>query len=211
MIDYSLYLVTDREVLHGKNLFNSVEEAIKGGVSIVQLREKNLLDEEFLSVAKKMKTLTDKHEIPLIINDNIKIAKLIDCAGVHVGQEDKSLHYARGILGDKKIIGVSVGNEKEAKEAIENGADYLGIGTVFFTATKKDIKIPIGTKKLKAITKLSPIPAVAIGGIGLQNLHSVLACGVDGVAVVSAILGDKNPKEISKRFQQIIKEEKWKV
>lgn len=208
MIDYSLYLVTNREVLGERDFFLSVEEAIKGGVSVVQLREKKLNSHEFLQVAKKLKTLTDKYQIPLIINDNVHIAKSIDCAGVHVGQDDESLVNARGILGSGKIIGVSVGNEKETKEAIKNGADYLGIGTVFFTPTKEDIKEPIGLEGLRKIAKLSPIPTVAIGGIDLKNCKEVMGCGVDGVAIISAILSKKNIQEVSKKFK---KEISWRT
>ncbi len=205
-IDYSLYLVTNRECLGKKDFLLSIEEALKGGVSVVQLREKELEFDAFLSLAKKLKNLTQRYNVPLIINDNVQIAKLIDCAGVHVGQDDESLENARKILGYQKIIGVSVGNEDEAKKAIEGGADYLGIGTVFFTPTKKDIKTPIGLEGLRRIAKISPIPKVAIGGINLDNLKQTLECGIDGVAVISALLTSTNIKLTSKEFYKIIKE-----
>lgn len=204
-IDYSLYLVTNRETLGGKDLFEAVEEAIKGGVSIVQLREKELSDKEFLHVAKKMKKITDFYQVPLIINDNIKIAKEIDASGVHVGQDDERLEKAREILGKDKIIGVSVGNEFEAIKAQEGGADYVGIGTVFFTPTKKDIKKPIGLKHLETIANAITIPKVAIGGINLQNLKEVMHSGIDGVAVISAILASGDIQKISKEFKGKIK------
>lgn len=210
MIDYSLYLVTNREILGETNFFNGVEKAIKGGVSVVQLREKELSSDEFLKVAKKMKNLTDSYKIPLIINDNVEVAKSIDCVGVHIGQDDEGLIEAREILGDKKIIGVSVENEKETREAIENGADYLGVGTIFFTPTKKDIKTPIGLEKLKKIVSNSSIPTVAIGGINLENVGEVMGCGVDGVAVISAILASYDIEQTSQDFLDTIRRNKCK-
>ncbi len=205
-IDYSLYLVTDRKCLGKRDFLKSIEEAIRGGVSVVQLREKELGFEEFLNLAKKLKILTDRYKIPLIINDNVKIAKQVDCAGVHIGQDDESLQNARKILGDKKIIGVSVGDENEALMACEGGADYLGIGTVFFTPTKKDIKTPIGLKGLKNIANISPIPKVAIGGINLENLKETMECGIDGVAVISALLTSTNIELTAEQFYKTIKE-----
>ncbi|MDP0493500.1 MAG: thiamine phosphate synthase, partial [Fusobacterium sp. JB021] len=138
-IDYSMYLVTDRDILSGRDLNKAVEESILGGTTIVQLREKHISDEEFLKIARELKKITDKYNIPFIINDNIEIAKLVDATGVHIGQSDNDLKYARKILGQDKIIGVSVGNIEEARLAEEGGADYVGIGTIFFTTTKDDI------------------------------------------------------------------------
>ncbi len=210
MIDYSLYLVTDRKCLQGKDFLKSIEEAIKGGVSVVQLREKELEFEEFLHVAKSLKKLTDFYNVPLIINDNVKIAHMIDCTGVHVGQDDESLQRAREILGNKKIIGVSVRDEKEAFNAFKGGADYLGVGAVFFTPTKKDIKTPIGLDGLEKIVCTCNIPSVAIGGIDLQNLKEVLNTHVSGVAVISALLKSEDIQKTAHQFQKIIKENKCK-
>lgn len=207
-IDYSLYLVTNRDILENIDLISAIEEAIKGGVSIVQLREKNLEYDEFLALGKKVKKLTDSYSIPLIINDNIQIAKQLNCTGVHIGQDDEKLQTARQILGEDKIIGVSVSTIDEANRAIKNGADYLGIGTVFFTSTKKDIKTPIGLKGLKKVVECSSIPSVAIGGIDKQNLNSVLECGVDGVALISAILQNNSIKKSSKNLKNMIKEKR---
>lgn len=210
MIDYSLYLVTDRYSLKGKDLFEATKKAIKGGVSLVQLREKELSFKEFLQTAIQMKQITDQFKIPLIINDNIQIAKQINCSGVHVGQDDESLEKARQILGDKKIIGVSVENEEQAIKACRGGADYLGIGTVFFTPTKKDIKKPIGLKKLEKIVEKSSVPTVAIGGINLDNIDKIMKCGVNGAAIISAILSHEDIQKISQKFLKIIKENRWK-
>ena len=152
-IDYSVYLVTDRDILKGRDLCRAVEESILGGVTLVQLREKFIGDEEFLKIAKDVQKITKKYNIPLIINDNIKIAKMIDAEGVHIGQSDESLEEARKELGAGKIIGVSVGSLEEAEKAEKGGADYLGIGTVFFTGSKKDINEPLGLEKLEKIAK----------------------------------------------------------
>ncbi len=202
-MNLSLYLVTNQDILKQKSILKAIKQAIKGGVSVVQLREKELDYKDFLRLAKKVKKLTDKHRIPLIINDNIKIAKKINASGVHIGQNDEGIKKARKILKNN-IIGVSVQNKKRAKKAQKLGADYLGIGTIFATSTKKDTKKPIGLKKLKKIASSVTIPKVAIGGINLKNTKSVMKCGVDGVAVVSAILASKNIKKTSKRFRKLI-------
>ncbi len=139
-IDYSLYLVTDRDILGRRDLCKAVEDSIKRGATNVQLTEKFVSDEKLLVIAKEVQKVTKKYNIPLIINDNVKIAKEIDAEGVHIGQSDESLEEARKILGKNKIIGVSVGSVEEALKAERGGADYLGIGTVFYTGSKKDIR-----------------------------------------------------------------------
>lgn len=209
-MDYSLYLVTNSEILKETKLSKAIKEAIKGGVSVVQLREKKMPYNEFLNLARKIKKITDYYNTPLIINDNIKIANEIDANGVHVGQNDDTLTKAREILGRDKIIGVSVSNLIEAKKAQIGGANYVGIGTIFFTSTKEDIKKPIGLNGLKKIASETPIAKVAIGGINLQNVQDVMSCGVDGVAVVSAILSSDNIAETSSQFLEKIEEIKWR-
>ncbi len=201
-VDYLLYLVTDREILGNRDLNKAVEDSILGGVTIVQLREKFISDEEFLQIAKNLKEVTDKYNIPLIINDNIHIAKEIDAAGVHIGQSDENLKEAREILGPNKIIGVSVKTIEEAKEAEKGGADYLGIGAVFFTGSKKDINKPIGIEGLKNIVENVNIPNVAIGGIHLDNAKDIMATKTNGVAVISEILGKENIIEGTKIFKK---------
>jgi thiamine-phosphate pyrophosphorylase len=201
-IDYSLYLVTDRSFLNNKSIKDAVEEAIKGGVTIVQVREKDVSSREFYEVALEVKEITDKYNIPLIINDRIDIAQAVDASGVHLGQSDLPLKFARNILGKDKIIGISVGNVEEAKEAEKDGADYVGIGTIFFTGTKKDIKTPIGIEGLTEIVKSINIPSVAIGGINQQNAKDVLNSGTDGVAVVSAILQKEDITKAAEEFRR---------
>lgn len=204
-IDYSLYLVTDRDILGERDLCKAVEDSIKGGTTIVQLREKFIDDEKFLEIAKEVQKITKKYNVPLIINDNIKIAKEIDAEGVHIGQSDDSLEKAREILGKNKIIGVSVGSIEEALKAQAGGADYLGIGTIFYTGSKKDINEPLGIKNLKNIVDAIKIPSVAIGGIHLDNVKDVMNTGVDGVAVISEILGKEDIKNASKTLLSFIK------
>ena len=187
-VDYSLYLITDRSFLKGRSLKTVVEKAILGGSSIVQVREKNISTREFYKVASEVKEVTDYYKVPIIINDRIDIAQAIDADGVHLGQDDMHLSIARKILGKNKIIGISAGNLEEALEAQENGADYLGIGAIFFTGTKKDIDIPIGIEGLRDIYSRINIPAVAIGGINESNFREVLSTDVDGISVISAIL-----------------------
>ncbi|MGO2119041.1 MAG: thiamine phosphate synthase [Fusobacterium sp.] len=206
-IDYSLYLVTDRDILNGRDLNKAVEESILGGVTVVQLREKYISNEEFLKIAKELKKITDKYSIPFIINDNVEIAKLVDATGVHIGQKDDKLDHARKILGKDKVIGVSVGNLEEAKLAQKGGADYVGIGAIFFTATKSDINKPLEIEGLKKIVDGINIPNVAIGGIHLNNINQVINTGTNGVAIVSEILSKKDIKKASKTLLSYIKGE----
>jgi len=191
-VDYSLYLITDRSFLKGRSLKSVVEEAIIGGTTIVQVREKNISTREFYKVSMEVKEVTDHYKIPLIINDRIDIAQAINADGVHLGQDDMPLTIARKILGKDKIIGISTGTLDEALEAQRDGADYLGIGAIFYTGTKKDIDSPIGVEYLKHIYDNINIPAVAIGGINETNFKKVLSTGVDGISVISAILGKEN-------------------
>ncbi|WP_294658297.1 thiamine phosphate synthase [uncultured Fusobacterium sp.] len=178
------------------------------GVTIIQLREKTASKDEFLKLAKEVKGITDKYSIPLIINDNVEIAKAIDADGVHLGQSDEELTRAREILGDRKIIGISVGNVEEAKLAEKNGADYLGIGAVFYTDSKKDINEPMGIAGLKRIVKSVNIPNVAIGGIHLSNVKEVMETGTDGIAVISEILGKENIREATVNLKKRLKKSK---
>ena len=204
-IDYGVYLVTDRDILGERDLCKAVEESIKGGATIVQLREKFIDDDKFLEIAKELQKVTKKYNIPLIINDNVKIAKAIDAEGVHIGQSDESLEEARKELGADKIIGVSVGSIEEAQKAEAGGADYLGIGTVFFTGSKKDINKPLGLENLEKIAHSVKIPSVAIGGIHLDNVKDVMKTGVNGVAVISEILGKEDVRKATEILASFIK------
>jgi thiamine-phosphate pyrophosphorylase len=202
--DYSLYLVTDRDVLGERQLVNAIEAAINGGVTLLQLREKNLSTLAFYEEAIKVKSLTDKFNIPLIINDRLDIALACNADGLHIGQDDMPLGIARNFLGHEKIIGVSVSCVEEALLAEKNGADYIGVGAIFPTLTKNDTeKVTLHT--LKEIKKAVKIPVVAIGGISEHNLAQVLETGIDGISVVSAILGKDDIKTAAEKLYSKLK------
>ncbi|MGE5627304.1 MAG: thiamine phosphate synthase [Solirubrobacterales bacterium] len=192
-LDLKLYLITDRSFLNGRKLSNMVEDAILGGVTVVQIREKDASSRVFYEVSKEVKQVTDYYNIPLIINDRLDIAQAVDAAGVHLGQSDMDLVLARKILGNDKIIGISAGNIEEALEAQKNGADYIGIGAVYPTGTKKDADT-IGLQGLKSVVNSISIPSVAIGGINKDNFLQVFDTGVNGISVISAILGKNDIK-----------------
>lgn len=199
-VNYKLYLVTDRSFLNGRSLKECVEDSIKGGVTLVQVREKDISSREFYNIAKEVQEVTSKYNVPLIINDRIDIALAINADGVHLGQSDMPIEIARKILGKDKIIGISAGNIEEALEAQNKGADYLGLGTTFFTGTKKDINKPIGLDGLKELTKNIKIPSVAIGGINETNSKSVMETGVNGISVISAILNNDDIETATKNL-----------
>ena len=196
--DLKLYLVTDSEILKDRDFYKCIEDAIKSGVTMVQLREKNANGKDFLEKAIKLRELTKKYNVKFLINDRIDIAMIVDADGVHIGQSDIDAVSARKLLGDNKIIGVSARNTQEAKIAKENGADYLGIGAMFSTSTKKDAKA-VSFNTLESIIKEVNLPFVLIGGITLDNVEMLKKFNPDGYALVSGILGADN---ISKRVKE---------
>lgn len=200
-----LYAITDRTWLGNNSLYKQVEDAIKGGATFIQLREKNLSYEKFLEEAKKIKEITDKYGVPFVINDNVEIAKEIDADGVHVGQSDTEAKRAREILGKDKIIGISAGNLKEAIDAEKNGADYIGIGAMFHTDTKSDAT-SVTFEEAKEITGKVNIPVVAIGGINSENILSLKGTGVDGIAVISAIFSHENIYDATHKLRKLAEE-----
>lgn len=190
-IDYSLYLCTDRSLMTAPTLEQAVNDAIKGGCTIVQLREKHATSREFYQLALSLKRITGYYGIPLIINDRLDIAAAVNAEGVHLGQKDLPADIARAVLGEEKIIGVSANNLQAAINAELDGADYIGVGAVFQTSTKTDTK-PVTIDKLKEIRSAVKIPMVAIGGIKRSNISQLNGTGINGVAVVSAVIGSKN-------------------
>lgn len=197
-----LYAVTDSMWLNGRTLPEVVREALEGGVTFMQIREKELPYEEFLALAGEVKKVTDAYHVPYVVNDEIDIAKAIDADGVHIGQSDRALTEARQILGPDKIIGVSTQTVEQAVEAEKNGADYLGVGSVFTTSTKLDADaVPPDT--LRAICEAVSIPVVAIGGINKYNILELKGLGIDGVAVVSAIFAAKDIKGATGKLRQL--------
>lgn len=201
-IDYSVYLVTDHRNKTDDEFLNIIEEAIKGGTSIVQLREKTASTKDFYQLALKVKEITSKYGVPLLINDRIDIAIAVDSEGVHIGQDDMPADIARKIIGEDKILGVSASTVEEAKKAQEDGADYIGSGAVFPTATKDDAD-SVSREELKEIVDSIDIPVVAIGGITLDNASLLKDSGIAGFSVVSAIMSADNPKEASQRLRDI--------
>lgn len=200
-IDYSLYLVTNREILINCNLEEAVEKAILGGTTLVQLREKNISTIDFYNIGKKIKKVTEKYNIPLIINDRLDIALAIDADGVHVGQRDMPVDITRKLIGENKILGVSASNITEALKAEDDGADYLGIGAIFPTDTKKDADY-VTVEQLKEINEKVHIPSVAIGGINKNNVSMLKNTGTAGISIISAILGNKDIKRASEEIKK---------
>ena len=181
-----LYAVTDRAWTGKQSLYEQVECALKGGVTCVQLREKEMGQEEFLEEAKEISALCKQYGVPLFINDNVEVAIQCHADGIHVGQEDMAAAQVRKKVGDGMMIGVSVHSVQEALDAVQNGADCLGVGAMFSTSTKKDAEV-LPKEVLREICAAVDIPVVAIGGIGKSNLLELAGTGVDGVALVSAI------------------------
>ena len=200
-LDLSLYLVTDKSDDVEKFL-KTIEEAIKGGVSVVQIREKTADTLDFYNLALKVKEITEKHNVPLIINDRVDVALAVDAEGVHVGQSDMPCDVTRALVGPDKIVGVSAATIEEARKAESDGADYIGAGAVFPTATKDDAP-KITKKDLKEIVESISIPVVAIGGITLNNAHELIDTGIAGLSVVSAIMSSENPKKSSEELLKI--------
>lgn len=197
-----LYAVTDRSWLGNRSLLQQVEECIYGGATFIQLREKNISEDEYTKIAREIKKITDRYKIPFVINDNINVALSADADGVHVGQNDTSPAKARSLIGERKILGVSVQTVNQAIEAEKSGADYLGVGAVFSTSTKPDADI-VDFQNLKAICQSVNIPVIAIGGINAENMSQLKNSGICGVAVVSAIFAQKNIKEATKKLKEI--------
>jgi len=200
-----LYAVTDRHWLNGKTLYEQVEEALKGGATFIQLREKDLTEEEFLEEAKKIQQLCKKYRVPFIINDNVKLAKEIDADGVHVGQSDMQALDVRAQLGEDKIIGVSARTVEQALLAEKHGADYLGVGAVFQTGTKTDAR-EVEHSVLKEICTKVDIPVVAIGGITQDNVKELSGSGINGVAVISAIFAQKDIETATAKLKSCVEQ-----
>ncbi len=197
-----LYAVTDRLWLNGKTLYEQVEEAIKGGVTFVQLREKKLDEESFLNEALEIQKLCRKYNIPFVVNDSVEIARKINADGVHVGQSDMEAANVRSILGNNKILGVSAQTVEQALLAEKQGADYLGVGAVFPTGSKADAD-DVSYDTLKEICSAVSIPVVAIGGINTNNVSTLKGSGVLGIAVISAIFAKDDIQSATRELKQL--------
>lgn len=201
--DYSLYLVTDRSYIGKRKLTECVEQAICGGVSMVQLREKTASSRDFYDLAMELKEIISGYKVPFIINDRLDIALAVNADGLHLGQDDLSIGVAREYFGQDKVIGISVRNVQEAIQAEKEGADYLGAGAMFATGTKTDANI-ITLEELRRIKEAVSIPVVAIGGIKKENAGSIMSTGIEGVSVVSAILAEENIKMAAQVLRRIV-------
>ena len=199
--DLLLYAVTDRHWLEEKSLYEVVKESLDGGVTFVQLREKNLSDEIFLEEAKVIKELCDEYKVPFVINDNVDIALAMNADGVHVGQSDMEAGDVREKLGPDKIIGVSAQTVEQAVLAEKRGADYLGVGAVFPTGSKDDA-IEVSHETLKAICEAVSIPVIAIGGITHDNVKELAGSGICGIAVISAIYAQKDIEKAARDLKE---------
>ena len=192
--DYSLYLVTDRLLMSTKTLGEAVEQAIAGGCTLVQLREKEISSLDFYVLASEMKKITDRYGIPLIINDRIDIAMAVGATGVHIGQKDIPADIARKLIGKNMLLGVSTASVAEAVNAAKAGADYLGVGAMFPTGTKTDAS-HVSMEELGRIRREVDIPIVVIGGISKENAMLFQPMGIDGLAVVSAVIAQPDIKK----------------
>lgn len=202
--DLLLYAVTDQRWLGGRRLADQVEEALKGGVTFVQLREKDLDEERFLEEAREIKELCGRYQVPFVINDNVDIAQAVDADGVHVGQSDMEAGDVRARLGQDKIIGVSAQTVEQALLAESRGADYLGVGAVFATGSKADAS-EVDHETVKAICQAVHIPVIAIGGITGENVGALTGTGVCGVAVISAIFAQEDVEEGTRKLKEAVR------
>ena len=197
-----LYAVTERSWLKNRSLPDAVEEALKAGVTFLQLREKDLDYDSFLQIAIEIKKITDKYKIPYVINDNVDVAIACGADGVHVGQEDMDAKDVRKIIGSDKILGVSAETVEQAIKAEQSGADYLGVGAVFPSPTKLDADV-VSFEALKEICKAVSIPVVAIGGINEDNAMKLAGSGIAGIAVIPGIFAQDDIAAAVKRLYQI--------
>lgn len=202
-IDWSFYPILDKTTIGDKPLKDVAIQLLEGGARVIQLRDKVSSLREFYQQALELRRLTKDFQVPLIINDRLDVALAVEADGLHLGQEDLPLRVARRLLGEEKIIGVSVRNLDQAQRAFEQGADYLGVGSIFPTSTKKDTET-VGVELIKKIKESINLPLIAIGGITLDNLDQIFQAGADGVAVISDLLKVKNIKNRTRAFAEKI-------
>lgn len=200
-LDTTLYFITDSTGISEEKLLNTVEQACLGGATIIQLREKEKATREYISLAEKVHSVTKKYNIPLIIDDRVDVALAANTEGVHVGQSDMPVAIARKLMGENKIVGATTKTVEQAKEAFEQGADYLGVGAIYPTTTKvKTVLTSVDT--LKSIVKAVPINVNAIGGLNTENADILKGSGISGICVVSAIMKSENPKLAAEKLKE---------
>ena len=201
-IDYTLYLVTDRSLMSSASIEESVEQAILGGCTLVQLREKDVSSREFYDTAVRVREVTSRLGVPLIVNDRVDIAIAVDADGVHVGQEDLPADVVRSMIGPDKIVGVSAANLAEAKAAVSAGSDYIGVGAMYATGTKTDAAITT-MDELRRIRQAVTLPIVVIGGINKETAPHFYGTGIDGLAVVSAIVAQEDVSAAAREMKSL--------
>lgn len=200
-LDTTLYFITDSTGVSEEKLLNTVEQACLGGATIIQLREKNKTTREYIDLAEKVHSITKKYNVPLIIDDRVDVALAADTEGVHVGQSDMPVFIARKLMGKNKIVGATTKTVEQAKEAFEQGADYLGVGAIYPTTTKvKTVLTSVDT--LKSIVKAVPINVNAIGGLNTENADILKGSGISGICVVSAIMKSENPRLAAQKLKE---------
>lgn len=202
--DTSLYFITDSSAVCEEEFLCRVQQALKGGVTLLQLREKDKTTREYIDLAKKVHTITKKYNVPLIIDDRVDVAIAIDAEGVHLGQSDMPVDIARSILGKDKIIGATAKTVKQALAAYNQGADYLGVGAIYPTTTKVKTVLT-STETLADICKAVPIPVNAIGGLNKDNIDVLQGIDISGICVVSAIMKSPDPKEAAQQLKKAFK------
>lgn len=200
LVDFNLYLITDRNQTGSMRLIDVVEDALKGGVKGVQLREKDLSSRELYELAYDLRKLTAKYDARLIINDRVDIALAVDADGVHLGMNSLPIHRVRKLIGNSRMIGLSCHNQVNAIMAQENGADFITFGPVYYTPSKANYGKPVGIDKLEMVSHLLEIPVFALGGIKFDNIKEVIATGASGISLVSAIIASDDPKSEAARM-----------
>jgi len=203
---YKLYLVTDETLCLGRDFFWVVEEAIIGGVDIVQIREKSLSLEDFIRKAEQLKTICEKYRVPLIINDSVEVAKFVDAEGIHVGQDDANIMEAKKILGSGKVLGLSLENMEDLRKSYTEDAWYYGVSPIYATPTKMDTKTEWGLEGLVNLRKVTNKPLVAIGRVKIENAATLISHGADCLAVVSGICSAPSPAHAAEAFRKKIDE-----
>lgn len=203
-MDWTLYVITDAKLSRGRSHLEVAWEAIKGGASIIQFREKEMITRELVETARRLKELTKKKGVPFILNDRLDVALAVDADGVHVGQDDMPAAWARQLIGPRKILGVSASAVEEALQAERDGADYVSASPVFTTPTKPDAPPPTGLEGLRAIVEAVNLPVIAIGGINEENAREVMKAGAQGVAVISAVVSAPDIAAAARRLRETI-------
>lgn len=204
MTDFNLYLITDRKQVCRASLAEAVEEALKGGIKAVQLREKDLSGRDLYETAMAMRDLTSRYGAKLIINDRADIALAVDADGVHLGGGSLPVRAARRLLGGRKLIGVSCHDRASALEAEENGADFITFGPVYYTPSKAAYGEPVGIEALKETAGLLRIPVFALGGVKKENIREVMAAGARGIALISAVIAARDPRLAARELLSLL-------